>query len=125
LRSGYLNLEGDKYPIITLTDRSYAVLKGHEQIHVRMEIKKEKIHAVQEEYDEVLFEALRLLRKEIAIEEKVPPYIVFGDNTLKEMCKYYPITDEELLDISGVGKNKLEKYGDRFIMEIQKYKKNK
>lgn len=86
-----------------------------------MEIKKEKAHIVREEFDEVLFEILRRLRREFADQESVPPYIVFGDNTLKEMCVSYPNTAEKMLEINGVGKNKLEKYCPKFIEEIQKY----
>ena len=120
----YLNLIGTKYPTLTLTDKSYSVLKGEQQINVRMEIKKEEINKVNkanEEFDEALFEILRTLRREIAAEENMPPYIIFGDSTLKEMCVYYPNTLEKMMEINGVGKNKLEKYCPRFIEEIQKY----
>ena len=120
---GYLNLEGNEYPILTLTNKSYLVLKGQQQINVRMEIKKEKekLRTVEEDFDEVLFEILRATRREFAIQENMPSYIIFGDSTLKEMCRYYPDTLEKMLEINGVGKNKLEKYGPKFIEEIQKY----
>lgn len=88
-----------------------------------MEIKKEIIKTSNEEFDETLFEILRGVRREFASNEKVPPYIVFGDSTLKQMCIYYPDTLEKMLEISGVGKNKLEKYGTKFIEEIQEYMK--
>jgi len=104
-----------------LTEEAYSVLKGEQQIKVRMEIKKENERATSEEFDDVLFEILREIRRDFATEENVPPYIVFGDNTLKQMCIYYPNTLEKMLEISGVGKNKLEKYGTRFVEEIQKY----
>ena len=86
-----------------------------------MEIKKEKAHNVSEEFDVTLFEILREVRREFATQENVPPYIIFGDNTLKQMCIYYPNTLEKMLQISGVGKNKLEKYGEKFVEEIQQY----
>jgi len=121
IAEGYLNLQRDQYPILALTEKSYSVLKGKQQIKVRMELKKEKIHTVSEEFDEKLFEILRAVRRELADEENVPPYIVFGDNTLKQMCMYYPNTLEKMMEISGVGKNKLEKYCPKFIEEIQKY----
>lgn len=70
-----------------------------------MEIKKVKIpDAVKEDYDEILFEILRELRRELASAGRVPPYIIFGDNTLKQMATYYPNTEEKMLDISGVRK---------------------
>ncbi|MCL2859844.1 MAG: DNA helicase RecQ [Oscillospiraceae bacterium] len=117
----YLNLQGNEYPILTLTKESYPVLKGEKKINVRMELEKEKTDVIQENFDNVLFEILRKIRKDIATQENVPPYIVFGDNTLKEMCVYYPNTLEKMLEITGVGKNKLEKYCPKFAEEIQKY----
>lgn len=118
---GYLNLQGDQYPTLSLTDKSYLVLRGQEKISVRMEIKKEVEKPVKQEYDEALFEILRVTRREFAIAANVPPYIIFGDSTLKQMCREYPDTLEKMLQISGVGKNKLEKYGEKFIEEIKKY----
>lgn len=65
-----------------------------------------------------LFEKLRALRTEIAKEEHVPPYIVFSDKTLIDMCARMPKTREEMLDVNGVGVNKLDKYGERFMEVI-------
>ena len=72
--------------------------------------------------DAPLFEKLRELRLEIAREEKVPPYIVFTDKTLTHMCMIKPVTREEMLSVSGVGAFKYEKYGERFINCIHKYR---
>lgn len=65
--------------------------------------------------DQALFERLRVLRMEIAKEEKIPPYIVFSDKTLISMCQLRPKNLEELLEVSGVGVVKAEKYGERFL----------
>jgi ATP-dependent DNA helicase RecQ len=65
-----------------------------------------------------LFQALRALRKRIADQEGVPPFVVFGDATLNEMAARRPVTAEELLQVSGVGKHKLGKYGQEFLLEI-------
>lgn len=65
-----------------------------------------------------LFEQLRRLRTEIAKEEGVPPYIVFSDKTLVEMCAEIPFNREEMMRVAGVGENKFNKYGKRFIDEI-------
>lgn len=65
-----------------------------------------------------LFERLRKLRLKTAREEAVPPYIIFNDKTLIDMCRRLPANEEEMLAVSGVGKRKLEKYGERFIREI-------
>ncbi|MDD6573227.1 MAG: DNA helicase RecQ [Thermoflexaceae bacterium] len=65
------------------------------------------------------FEKLRALRTEIAREEHVPPYIVFSDKTLVDMCIRLPKTLQEMLNVNGVGENKLEKYGERFLEVLQ------
>lgn len=69
-----------------------------------------------------LFELLRKLRTEIASEEGVPPYIIFSDKTLIDMCIKLPENEEQFLDVSGVGAHKLEKYGDRFLRVIREFK---
>lgn len=72
-----------------------------------------------------LFETLRKLRSEIAKEEEVPAYIIFNDATLKQLEAERPMSDDEFLNIDGVGKAKLEKYGDVFIKAIIEFQKNK
>jgi len=72
-----------------------------------------------------LFETLRKLRSEIAKEEGVPAYIIFNDATLKQMEIQRPMSDDEFIAIDGVGKAKLEKYGDTFIKTIIEFQKNK
>ena len=72
-----------------------------------------------------LFEILRKLRSEIAKEEEVPAYVIFNDATLRQMEAERPMSDEEFLNIEGVGKAKLEKYGDVFIKAIIEFQKNK
>ena len=70
-----------------------------------------------------LFDKLKELRLEIAREEKMPPYIVFNDKTLIDMCAKMPITKSDMLNVSGVGENKYGKYGERFIAVIKEYVK--
>jgi ATP-dependent DNA helicase RecQ len=65
-----------------------------------------------------LFETLRSLRTVIAREESIPPYLVFSDKTLVDMCIKAPLNKEEMLNVSGVGNNKYDRYGERFINEI-------
>ncbi len=69
-----------------------------------------------------LYEQLRLLRKEIASERKVPPYIVFSNRTLEDMCRRLPVTEEEMLEVNGVGDYKLEHYCPRFLEKIRSFK---
>ena len=70
------------------------------------------------EADPELFERLRALRKRLADEAGVPPYIVFSDATLRDMCAKRPATEDEFLDVSGVGATKLARYGEAFLAEI-------
>mgnify|MGYP006453270271 CR=1 FL=1 len=69
--------------------------------------------------DEGLWEALRDCRQMLAKEHEVPAYVIFHDKTLQEMLQYRPKTAAEMLDISGVGQTKLDRYGDRFLEIIR------
>ena len=73
----------------------------------------------QQEQD--LFQKLSMLRKQVAAEAGVPPYVVFHDNTLREMCSLLPMDLEAIKDVQGVGKAKLDKYGERFIAAIKEF----
>ena len=84
--------------------------------------KKTKMTAGSENFTEeetTLFDLLKELRREIAREEKVPPYIVFSDKTLVHMCLIKPKNKGERLKVSGVGEFKFEKYGERFLDKIR------
>lgn len=113
---GYLNYKGE-YPVLSLNKFSMEIAKGQKQVW----IKEHKLAEVVMEVKNDLFQILRQLRAEIAVEEKVPPYMVFGDNTLKELSARMPINNEQILDISGVGKVKAEKYADMFLEKIKQY----
>ncbi|MEW6417701.1 MAG: DNA helicase RecQ [Nitrospirota bacterium] len=121
-----IQVDGDRYPVLKLTKKGLGVLYGNEQLTA---LKREDIKAkkqvvkggVYEEYDISLFEKLRVLRKNFAEEQQVPPYVIFSDKTLHEMCTYYPVTLSDMRRISGVGDAKLERYGEYFIREIQNY----
>ena len=69
--------------------------------------------------DETLFESLRGLRKRLAEQQGVPAYVVFSDATLTEMAAHRPATQAELLEITGVGSTKLERYGEEFLNLIR------
>jgi ATP-dependent DNA helicase RecQ len=71
--------------------------------------------------DELLFDKLRRLRKRLADEQGVPPYIVFGDTSLRHMARDKPVTDDGLLEIPGVGETKLRVYGEEFLTEIREH----
>ncbi len=122
-----LQQDGDRYPVLKLTEKGSKILFGNERIYAlkREEFIKSKRRQFKdkgsEEYDPALFERLRALRKTFADEQQVPPFVVFSDKTLHEMCRYYPVTSADMRNISGVGDAKLERYGEYFIREIQKY----
>jgi len=70
-------------------------------------------------YDEALYEVLRSLRADLAQKQQVPAYVVFSNAALVDMCRKKPTTPEAFLAVSGVGKAKLERYGDAFLSAIR------
>ena len=117
----YLNCVGDKYPILTLTPNCSNVLFKDEQIFIKRKIEKVKTKQTGITYDMELFSILSDVRKNLANELNVPPFVVFADATLIQMCMLYPTTLNELYNVSGVGTYKAENYGKYFLFEIQKY----
>ena len=133
---GYLEMTDDEYPVLSVADITKIDDTWNFEIKIPKEVEKEKeerkiqtkkrkkagaVAALAEE-DTELFEALRVLRRMIASEQKIPPYMVFSDKTLVHMSTMKPSNDEEMLEVNGVGEHKLQKYGERFLNEIQKYK---
>ena len=133
---GYLEMTADEYPVLSVADITKIDDNWNFEIKIPKEVEKEKeerkiqtkkrkkagaVAALAEE-DTELFEALRVLRRMIASEQKIPPYMVFSDKTLVHMSTMKPSNDEEMLEVNGVGEHKLQKYGERFLNEIQKYK---
>lgn len=123
IQSGYARLEGDQYPVLKLNNRSRHVLLHNEHVSLT---KPEKPLLTRkdkrgEDYDRILFDSLRILRKTIADQEGMPPYVIFHDTSLKEMSIYYPQSVQDFRKISGVGEQKLQKYGEIFLKEICDY----
>ncbi len=112
----YLMVSGGQYPVLKLQKKAVSVLQGKEKVFQRMQ---KKAQAPKE--DTTLFDLLRGVRKEISEREKVPPYVIFHDSTLKEMCKSFPVSRTAMLNVPGVGESKLNKYGDRFMAVIKAY----
>ncbi len=111
----YLDITESQYPVVTLNELSWQVLRGQKKVWQKMVIVK-KAKAKGE-----LFEALRSLRKELAIKEKLPPYMIFSDATLTQMATDKPTDLELMKDIRGVGEFKLQKYGEEFLTVIKSY----
>lgn len=116
IATDYLTLTDSEYPVVKLAAKAAAVLKGQAKVWQKVPRRPQKLAA-----DNSLFEVLRALRKEIADREKVPPYHVFADSTLKEMSEYYPTDHKGLLAIKGVGEVKLARYGQEFLQLLQQY----
>jgi ATP-dependent DNA helicase RecQ len=117
--------EGDPYPVLKIPEKGSDILFGREGIMaLRKEEKKSKAGrntGDAEGYDSELFERLRNVRKGLAQMQQVPPYIIFSDRTLHEMCRRFPSTLSDMQKISGVGEAKLQRYGKDFIREIKQY----
>ncbi|HZG83449.1 MAG TPA: DNA helicase RecQ [Paenibacillus sp.] len=120
---GYLAMSDGQYPTIALTNRAVAVLEGQERVFQRITRVAETAGADDEAYAGRgdLFDALRAVRKSLADKAKVPPFTIFHDATLREMCAKLPRTEEALLGIKGVGENKVAKYGQAFLECIRAY----
>ena len=112
---GYLTLTEGEYPVVKLGRKAPAVLKGSEEVWQRRRKKRE----VRE--DDILFEKMRQLRKEIAEREGVPPYIVFPDSTLRELCDRLPLNRDSMLKAKGVGQIKMERFGGEFLQLIREH----
>ena len=104
------------FPTIKLNEQSLKVIRQE----IKVEFKEDKVTKSRYVENE-LYEMLVSLRSEIAKEEGIAPYMVFGDATLKNMASVYATNKEEMLNISGVGQIKYEKYGNRFKDIIEKY----
>ena len=120
LSEGYLHLTDGKYPVVKVTPNALPVLKGQENIWMKKTVSPIILTEESEENLE-LFEILRVLRKELADHEHVPPFVIFSDSTLKDMCRYYPTDEPSMLQIKGVGQTKFMKYGQSFMDKISHF----
>jgi ATP-dependent DNA helicase RecQ len=124
LAQGLILQTTGEYPVLRLEPAARNVLFGDEEFVILRTIKtKTKRPRVSEAgpYNEELFEELRDLRKRLAAEQGVPPYVVFSDRTLHEMARSFPTREAELLSVSGVGEAKLARYGDVFAAAIRAF----
>ncbi len=116
---------GDEFPILGIAQLGLAFLKNRETICLpkpKANGKKSQPGAAAEAgYDQELFEQLRRLRKNLADEKGVPPFVIFGDLSLRQMALYLPQSAESFAGISGVGAEKLKQYGEIFTEVIQAY----
>ena len=125
---GFLKVDTAGYGAIQLSDRSRTLLRGEIVLPLRRDLliarkvakarPKAKVTTVSEE-DSDLWQALRECRKKLADDNNVPPYVIFHDATLSQMATTKPKTSEALLEISGVGQTKLDRYGSEFLEVVR------
>jgi ATP-dependent DNA helicase RecQ len=124
IHRSYLVQDIAAFSVLKMTPQALKLLREEEQIELarpRIKEKTRKKPAIALELgppDQELFEQLRTLRRELAEEAGVPPYIVFGDAALVEMSRAKPQNEEEFLAVNGVGKVKLDRYGEAFLEVI-------
>jgi ATP-dependent DNA helicase RecQ len=130
IHHGYLLQDIEHYSVLRLTPEARPVLRGEKPLQLALPRIREKAQRKAKApkgaaeigaYDEALFESLRRLRKSLADAAGVPPYVVFGDNSLLLMARDKPTETEAFLQISGVGQAKLERYGDDFMNAIAEH----
>ncbi len=132
IRRGYMKKDPD-HGSLKLTDNARAVLNGDERVEGVLdrtqtatdeESRPKTSSEVENKYNVHLFEELRQKRKELADEQEIPPYAIFPDTTLMEMSYYFPVDDQSLIGIYGVGSVKQKKYGDTFLRMIREFVEN-
>lgn len=125
---GYLQTDEEGYGMLQLTELARPVLRGEETLELRKDTVNTEVEKTErrkrvlediEEEDRPLWQALRSCRKRLAEEHGVPPYVIFHDATLQEMLVHRPSTLSQMLEISGVGDQKLNKFGDEFLQVIR------
>jgi ATP-dependent DNA helicase RecQ len=124
IRLGHLRQTSGKFSVLELTTDGLAALKQRRKVTLTKPVTapESKAHRAGEiACDEVLFDRLRRLRKQLADERNVPAYIVFSDVALRQMARDYPASEREFARITGVGEKKLREFGEVFLAEIATY----
>jgi ATP-dependent DNA helicase RecQ len=114
----------DEFSVLKLTHQSKSVLNGEKKVEARAHTvvqKPGKQKIAHEGEDETLFLKLKALRRKLADERNVPPFVIFADRSLHEMAIQRPVSRLKMFDIHGVGEVKMESYGDLFLAEIREY----
>jgi ATP-dependent DNA helicase RecQ len=123
IRLGFLHQNAARMNVVELTEEGRAVLKDRREVFLtqQTEIKKAAKRAGEIECDETLFDQLRALRRKIADERGVPPYVIFADTALRHMARDYPTSHSDFSRVPGVGAQKLAEFAHPFTAEIREY----
>jgi ATP-dependent DNA helicase RecQ len=133
LQQGLLDETTDGYPVLKLNALSWEVMRKQRTVHVAILKEKQSIASSRKDHPftaensyeiDTLFQKLRSLRKQLADERSIAPYMVFADSTLKLMAQRQPQTLDGFAALSGVGSRKLLQYGDKFLSEIRAFRKD-
>ncbi|MGL5035378.1 MAG: helix-turn-helix domain-containing protein, partial [Microcystaceae cyanobacterium] len=121
IRQGLLAQSDDGYSVLRLNELSWEVMKSQRKVEIRVIKKVEKVDknfnfAAEVEH---LYDQLRRCRKQLADQQSIPPYMIFGDSTLRLMAQQNPQTLEEMKRVSGVGDYKLQRYGQAFLTVLK------
>ena len=111
---GYVNLKEGTYSMLQLNEKSYSILKSRQRVMLKLSYENEE-----KVINSDLFNKLRIWRRDTAIKEGVKPYIIFSDATLIELCNKLPKTEQELLQIRGMGEKKFNKYGEELLKRLK------
>ncbi|TVZ37882.1 ATP-dependent DNA helicase RecQ [Alteromonadaceae bacterium 2753L.S.0a.02] len=124
---GLLTVDSEGYGGLRLTEDCRPILRGEKSVQLRREKAEKKTKPTRKQALDIdaqqqpLWNALRRVRKELAEEHGVPPYVIFHDATLKEMMDKFPLSEWEMLAVSGVGDRKLEQFGDAFLEVFREF----
>jgi ATP-dependent DNA helicase RecQ len=123
---GYLSVDLERYGALRMEEKCRPLLRGEEEIELRKDIKQQAAKRTSKlplpmDIDVALWEALRECRRRLADEQGVPPYVIFHDSTLQDMCVSIPQSLTEFARLSGVGERKLDKYGAVFLSAINQH----
>jgi len=118
----------EEYGLISLTEKGAKFIEKPRKVELPVDTEFEKVSdeefenpELEDMYDEELYNKLKELQRQVAREKGLPPYVIFQETSLEDMATKYPVTIEELSNISGVGKNKAKKFGKPFVELIEDY----
>ncbi|MCM2980255.1 DNA helicase RecQ [Niallia circulans] len=114
----YIDVSTGTMPILKVSNKGKEVLLGKIRV-----VRKEQIETIKVSENNALFDYLRGIRKQLAEEENVPPFVVFSDQTLRNISMVMPTSHEDFREIKGIGDHKLQKYGDVIIEHILAFQK--
>jgi ATP-dependent DNA helicase RecQ len=125
LHQGLISEAQDGYSVLSLNEQSWPVLRGERPVSIAIAAKsarrsRDGVRA--STTDDSLFERLRALRKRLADQNGLPPYVIFHDSTLREMAEHMPLNLDQFAALAGVGQAKLDRYGEQFIAAVREHR---